>query len=791
MFRILSLQVLTILVCFVFGEQPCFSQGKFKPPVFDSATRLAFHESFLKMRESSPFKSKKWTSIGPSIMSGRVTDIARPLDQPHTIYVASASGGTWKTTNEGTTWKPIFDDAPSASTGAIAVDPQDSNIVWLGTGESNIFRSSMAGTGVYRSSDAGETWQSMGLADTHHIARIVVHPKDSNTVYIAACGHEYSPNSERGIFKTTDGGKTWVKSLYEDDMTGGYDFVMDPQEPNTLYASMWHRIRRPWSDPLPGNGGGVYRTDDGGKNWKLLTNGLPPRGKAGRIGIALAQSQPQTIYALVDNHEAFRKAKEGELDSYGRQKQDVIKGAEVFRSDDRGETWRRTHNDNEFMQRLFSTYGWVFGQIRVDPNDPETIYVMGVSMGKSNDGGKTFAPVEYPDLHGDHHALWIDPSNSNYLINGNDGGVNLSYDGGKTWKNIENMPLAQFYNVAIDNAEPFNVYGSIQDNMSWMGPSRPGRDGVSNEWKLIPGGEAGYIEIDPNDETTLYSESFYGTLLRSTRSSGPQPTARRRSFGGWETKMIKPEIAGETLRGQWHAPFQLSPHDSKVIYHGMNRVFRSTNRGDSWETISPDLTHYNPKKQGNISFATLSSLSESPQKAGLLYAGTDDGRLHVTQDGGKTWTEIVDGLPPHKWVSRVAASKYNESTVFLAQNGKTDNDFQAYVYRSDDYGRTWKDIVGNLPGGPVNVIKEDPHAKDVLYVGTDLGVFVSKNGGSNWEVLGSGLPITFVHDLIVHQRDKVMVIATHGRGMFTLDVADFSGEKTADKNRTDENQEKN
>lgn len=769
------------VVCVWSGLASAFAQQDFKPPVTDSNTRLQWHQQHLEMRDGTPFGEPAWRHIGPLLMSGRVTDIAKHPDQPFTFYVATASGGVWKTTNEGTDWTPIFDDAPSASVGAITVDPSNPDRIWVGLGEANIFRSSMSGTGVYRSDDAGKTWQPMGLAETQHIARIVVHPKDSNVVYVAASGREYTPNPERGVYRSTDGGKTWELVLFESDMAGAIDLVMDPANPDILYASLWHRIRHAWSDPLPGPGGGIYRSTDAGDTWQRMTEGLPARERSGRIGLAVSASQPNTVYALIDNHEIARKAREGELDPYGRPREDVIKGAEVYRSDDRGETWRLASEDSRLMKRLFATYGWVFGQIRVDPNDVDTVYIMGVPLLKSTDGGKTFQSLMYPGLHGDHHAMWIDPSNSDYIINGNDGGINLSYDGGTTWKNIENLPVVQFYNVAVDNAKPFNVYGSIQDNNSWRGPSnhRPGRSNP-NDWTQIPGGEASYIAIDPEDPDTLYSESFYGSIMRSNLATG-------------ETKRIKPE-AGEgepPLRGQWLAPFQLSPHNSRVIYHGMQYVFRSMNRGESWERISPDLTHNDPEKQGNISFATISTLSESPLKFGLLYVGTDDGRVHVTRDGGENWSERVRGLPPHKWVSRVVASRHDQGTVYLTLNGKRDNDFQVYVYRSTDYGENWEDISGNLPGGPVNVIAEDPQLPDVLYVGTDLGIYVSVDGGSQWNVLGSGLPITFVHDLAIQERDNVMVIATHGRGMFTLDLNKTSFHETAEEEEGDAPQDKN
>ncbi len=771
-----NLICLSVISVFHFGSfaidsQVALSQEAIKQPVFDSKTRLEWHATHLKMRDESPSAELKWQHIGPMQMSGRVTDIAKSLDGSFTFYVATASGGVWRTRNEGTDWEPIFDDAPSASTGAIAVDPDDTKTIWVGLGEANIFRSSMAGTGVYKSTDEGKNWRYMGLGETQHIARIVVHPNDSNIVYVAASGHEYTPNRERGVYKTTNGGITWDKVLYESDLAGAIDLVIDPSNPDTLYASMWHRIRRAWSDPLPGPGGGIYKTTDAGKSWTLLNKGLPPRETAGRTGIAISASKPNVLYALIDNHEVARKAKEGELDSYGRARQDVIKGAEVYRSDDHGETWSKVSKDDRTMQRLFSTYGWVFGQIRVDPNDENTTYIMGVPLLKSTDGGMTYKSLRYPGLHGDHHAMWIDPNNSNYIINGNDGGVNISYDAGVTWKNLENLPVVQFYNVAIDDEEPFNVYGSIQDNNSWYGPSnhRPGRSPKS-EWKRIAGGEASHMAVDPEDPNTFYSESFYGSIMRTDRATG-------------KTTRIKPEGDEEIpeLRGQWLAPFTLSPHNSRIVYHGMQCVFRSLNRGNNWERISPDLTYNDPDKQGNISFATISTLSESPKKFGLLYVGTDDGRVHVTRDGGITWKQINEGIPKHTWVSRVVASQYDEGTVYLTLNGKRDNDFQVYVYRSTDYGASWEDISEGIPGGPVNVIREDPFSNQVLYVGTDLGVYVTTDAAETWSVLGSELPLTFVHDIAIHPGQKKMVIATHGRGMFTLDITDIDRELTEDK----------
>jgi photosystem II stability/assembly factor-like uncharacterized protein len=724
-------------------------------PVHDAETRLEWHQQHLKMRAESPVKSAKWKFIGPELMGGRVTDIAGHPDRPHTYYVASASGGLWKTVNEGTTWAPVLEDAPSGSTGAVTMAPGDPETVWVGLGESNILRSSMAGTGVYCSSDGGATWQHRGLADTGHIARIVIDPVDPQIVYVAACGHEYRDNPERGVYKTTNGGETWELVLYVSESTGAIDLVMAAKDPKTLYAATWNRIRRPWNDPVPQAGDGIYKSTDAGKTWVLLENGLPDSAKTGRTGLGISQSNPDIVYAVIDNHEQARSAEEGERDAYGRQRQSIIKGAEVYRSDDAGKSWRLMSSDDELIRSLHATYGWFFAQIRVDPVNPDKIFVMGVPLIQSTDGGKTFESCGYRGLHADHHAMWINPRNPDHVVSGNDGGINFSYDGGSTWKQVLNLPIIQFYNVEVDNARPFRVYGSVQDNHAWRGPS----DYVAGRtpfwaWERIPGNEASTMAIDPQDENTFYSCGFYGRIQRSRLDTG-------------ETDSILPKVAaGEPpLRGQWLAPFILSPHNPQVIYHGMQYVFRSMDQGNTWQRISEDLTALDPEKQGNISYSTLFALSESPLRFGLLYAGTDDGRLHVTRDGGTVWKEITS--LPKKWVSRVVASRYHEGTVFVTLNGKCDDDFQAYVYRSRDYGETWEDI-GSIPGGPVNVIFEDPQYEGLLYLGTDMGIYCSMDEGDSWMVAGSALPITFVHDLALQQRDRVLVAATHGRGMWSM-----------------------
>jgi len=738
----------------------------------DPGLRLKWFEEHVAMKDSSIFKDLKWRFLGPDIISGRCTDIAVPKGSKHTIYVGAATGGVWKTVNSGITWEPIMDDVASISVGDIAVAPSDPDIVWVGLGEANIFRASVAGTGVYKSTDAGKTWQHMGLADTHTIGRIIIHPENPDIVYVAAPGHEWTYNKERGVFKTTNGGKTWDKILYINEKIGAADLVMDPSDSNVLYASMWNRTRRRWSDPMPGPGDGIFKTTDGGKTWKQKTKGLPDFKLTGRIGLDIARSNPNVIYAFIDNHNPGRMPEKGERDAYGRLKTGrVIKGAEVYRSDDKGETWRKVSPDNRMMEGFGGTYGWVFGQMRVDPNDENTIYIMGLALAKSTDGGKTFKRLYFPGLHGDHHGLWIDPEDSNYLINVNDGGVNVSYDGGIIWRDFHTIhPVVQFYNVAYDMEEPFNVYGSVQDHGTYKGnvahnlPRRRRERRPVTRWESAPGGEGTHIAVDPLNSNILYSSSFYGRLQRSEFKNGV-----------WVSVSIVPK-AGEgepPLRGQWMAPTIISPHNPSVIYHGMQYLYRSMNRGDTWERISPDLSYNDPDKLGKLPFAIphqcLTAISESPFQFGLIYTGTDDGRVHITRNGGVSWTEIIKGLPYNKQVSRIVASKYDKGTVFLILNGRRDDDFADYIYKSTDYGKTWADISGNMPGGPVNVIREDPKNKDVLYVGTDLGVYVTIDGGKKWHVLANSLPICFVWDLIIHPRDNALVIATNGRGMYVID----------------------
>lgn len=731
----------------------------------DYELRLKWFAQHEAMMETSLFKNVPWQFLGPLNISGRMTDVevVVPKGKNYTIYVAGASGGVWKTQNEGTTWEPIFQHAASTAIGDIALAPSDQNIIWLGTGEANIFRSSQAGAGMYKSGDAGKTWKHMGLTGTYTIPRIIIHPKNPDIVYVAAGGHEWTHNPERGVYKTADGGKSWEKILYVNQQTGANDLVMDPSNPDILYATTWQRIRNNWNDPRNESNyahSGVYKTIDGGKTWKAINSGLPQPKHRGRIGIDICRAKPNVLYAFVDNYEVVGQWQEGTTDSYGRPKMGKIRGATVYKSEDGGANWRKTSQDNEFMEGLSATYGWVFGQIRVDPVNENKIYVMGLGLNVSGDSGKTFK--ELRGMHGDHHGLWIDPDNPDYLVNVNDGGVAIAYDG-KTFRTFyDNLPLVQFFNVMYDMSDPFYVYGSIQDHGSYRGivDLSKGRQAIpATEWENAPGGEGSSHAIDPTDTDTVYSAGFYGNMDRTDMKT-------RKSKG----IVPRPAKGEPPYRGQWVAPFIISPHNPRVIYLGLNHLFRSMDRGDKWEKISPDLSYNDPKKIGDIQYQTLFCISESPFKFGLIYAGTDDGRLHVTQNGGATWKEITRGLAKHRWMSRVIASRYNKSTVYVTQNGKRDDDFSAYVWKSSDYGKTWKDISADIPLGPVNVIREDPVNKNILYVGTDTGVYITLNGGKEWQVLAKSLPTTYVHDLVIHPRDRILVAATHGRGMYALDV---------------------
>jgi len=750
----------------------------------------AAYESYLSMQRSSPYASLKWQWLGPTNISGRATDIAvAERGGTRRIYAGYATSGIWATDDHGATWQPIFEHHASTSIGDLAVAPSNQDVLWVGTGEANIFRASMPGVGVYKSADAGRTFTHMGLADTQTIARILVHPANPEMVYVAASGHEWTDNENRGVFKTVDGGRTWRKVLYRSTRTGAIDLAMDPTNPNTLYAAMWQRIRRKWSDPRvePGYGeGGIWKTNDGGQSWTEIDTGLPPAQYRGRIGLDISRSNPNVLYAFVDSYEPGSPPREGERDAYERPVLEArIRGAEIYRTEDRGATWRKVSETNAFMSAHSGTYGWVFGQIRVDPKDDKTIYTLGLGLNVSHDGGKSFAPIR--GTHGDHHGLWIDPDNPVTLYSANDGGVYLSPDAGATWKFAVASGGAQFYNVTIDNSTPAWAYGSIQDVGSRRGKIDliDGRDRLpAVEWSTAPGGEGSVHAADPENPSIVYSHTYYGNFTRQdlsipapARRGGPpadtnaaqtQPSNRPQ-----RSTAIRPRE--DDLRAQWMAPILVSPHRAATVYAGYQYVYRSRDRGATWDRISTDLTDNAParmlrKSSSEIPFQTIVALAESPRKPGLLYAGTDDGHLHVTMDDGKRWSEITAALRSRKWISRIVPSQHAEGTVYVAQRGREDDDFSAYLYKSVDYGGTFTSIVGNIPAGSVNVIREDPTDPNTLYVGTDFGAFASVDGGRNWRVLGGKLPSVQVSDLQYHARDRLVVISTYGRGMWALDA---------------------
>ena len=750
--------------------------------------RLAAWETHLIMEQNSTFKDLNWQFLGPKNTSGRMTDVAVSPEKDY-ILSASASGGVWKSTDEGDSWQPIFEKEISTSIGDIAIAPSDKNTIWVGTGESNLFRSSHAGCGIYKSTDGGKSFVHMGLENSNTISRIIIHPENPDLVYVGVSGNEWTLNKERGLYMTTDGGNTWELTLQKDELTGVIDVDMDPSDPNIIYASTWQRIRKKWNDPRTEphyEGCSIYKSSDGGLTWTEIAEGLMEAKYRGRIGIDIALTNPNIVYAYIDDYEVVREPTEEEKnDTYGLPSCGFIRGAQLFRSDNKGESWERVSPpDDPILQRLCNTYGWVFGQITVDPTDENTVYLQGVSVGVTRDGGKTWE--RFRNAGGDNHGIWIDKDDNQFMICNNDQGVHITKDGGATWlSSYERLPAIQFFNVNYDMDKPFKVYGSIQDHGSRRGKVilSNGRDKIpAVDWENAPGGEGSHHAIDPSDPAIVYSAGFYGTLSRADYNNAD--TVERTGRDGKPRVYITPERKnivpkadeGEPpLRGQWLAAFILSPHDSKTIYHGMQYLFKSVDRGESWKRISPDLSYNNPEHFGDVKHQVITAVSESPLKQGLLYVGTDDGRLWITKDDGESWNEIVDGIIANKWISRVEASKFDEATVYMTQNGKRDDDFNVYVWKSEDYGTTWKDISANIPLGTVNVIREDPVNKDILYVGTDVGVYVSVNGGRKWETLGANLPSCFVHDLIIQPRDNILVIATHGRGMYAMDADQING----------------
>ncbi|MDP2321765.1 MAG: hypothetical protein Q8O42_20805 [Acidobacteriota bacterium] len=700
-----------------------------------------------------------WRSVGPAVMSGRIADIAVVETDPQIWYSASASGGLWKTINNGTTFDPIFDQAGSISLGDVAVAPSDPNVVWAGTGEANNRNSSSWGDGVYKSTDAGKTWTNMGLKDSHHVGRIVIHPKDPNIVYVAAVGRLWGHNKERGVFKTIDGGRTWTHSLFLDERTGAQDLAMDPSDPNTLYAAMYERLRTAYSFKATGPGSGIHKSTDGGKTWRKLSKGLPTE-QVGRIGLDIYRKSPSVIYAVI------------ECDAGGTDNrvEDTSKEGGVFRSDDKGETWQRLSN---IVPRPF-----FHGQIRVDPTDDQRVWVLGGSVFASTDGGRTFT-TGYSGVHGDHHAMWINPLNSRQLMLGTDAGVYVSYDRGARWTRFNTFPLGQYYAIGVDMQKPYHIYGGLQDNGIWGSPSRTTDvAGITHrDAYKVYGGDGMSVQIDPTDADTIYASWHSGTIARIDRRTG-------------RTYDIKPQPKEGTqeLRHNWAPPLVMSPHDPTRLYFGANRLIKLDDRGDRWSFISPDLTTNDAAKipavvwrRSNPGYAwsaemhcTIVTVAESPVTPGVIWVGTDDGNVQLTRDGGNTWTNLTSGLPaPVRglYVSRVEASHHDDKVAYVTLDGHRSNNFEPHVFMTSDSGKTWRSIHGNLPAfGSTYVIREDHRNPNLLFVGTEFGIFASIDRGHRWTQLNAGLPTISVWDALIHPRDNDLVIGTHGRSIWVLDI---------------------
>ena len=717
-------------------------------------------------------------NIGPFRTSAWVTAIAVPespaRDHLYTIYAATRTGGLWKTINNGITWTPISDSVDVAAVGAVALAPSNPGIVWMGTGDQANARSSYSGNGVYKSVDAGKSWQLMGLTDSHHIARIVIHPATPDIVYVAAMGHLFSRNEERGVFRTRDGGRTWEKVLYIDDGTGAIDLVINRKAPDTLYAAMYEKHRTPWQLVLGGPGSGIHRTDDGGKTWRQLA-GLPT-GNVGRIGLDINPRNPNILTAIVENLNARTEgmpargdacAVQGRGGRGGAGQQGGPVGNEVYRSDDGGRTWKKTHADDVDVAGSKAPYS--FNQIKTNPADPNQIVVNSDSMYESKDGGKTWNCQFFRGVFGDFRTMWWDEQDPQRIMIGSDGGLNVSYDGGRTADYFLNKRVGEVYAVGVDMDDPYNVYAGLQDHDSWKGPSNSrGGQITLEDWTTVGTGDGMYNQVDPTDSRWVYNSFQAGGQRRFDQRTGQAANIQPRRADG-----------ASALRYNWVTPIVLSPHNPQIVYTGAQVVFRSLNRGDGWQEISPDLTTNDGKRcglnSGYVPFCTITSISESPVTAGVIWAGTDDGKLHVTRDHGASWTDLtaavaLAGGPADRYVSRVFASPHDAGTAFVAKNGFRNDDFKPYLYRTIDFGKTWASISGNLIDSPINVVVQDRRNRNLLIVGNDHGVWLSIDAGVAWSRLKANLPTVPVHDLTIHPRENDLVLGTYGRGIFTGDI---------------------
>jgi photosystem II stability/assembly factor-like uncharacterized protein len=810
-----------------------------------AAERMKSIEQRLALEKKTIINDVKFRSIGPNIMSGRVVDLDVNPDDPTEFYVAYATGGLWHTTNNGQGFIPVFDSLAVLFIGDVAVNWKTKTI-WVGTGEVNSSRTSYAGIGIYKSTDDGKHWEYLGLPESHHIGKIQLHPTDNNIAWIAAMGHLYSPNKERGIYKTTDGGKTWKQTLYIDDTTGAVDIDLNPQNPNELFAAVWTRSRFAWKFEESGSTSGIYKSTDAGETWKKISgdgSGFMAGNKIGRIGVAVYPKNPSIVYAIVDNNmlrpdtskkkndslyqkKDFKDMSEDQflhldtkkLDSFLKQnnfpskysaasvmemvKNKKIKpsalfdyldfddgfqnagiyGAEIYRSDNGGASWKKM---NEKNLTLYSTYGYYFGKIFVSPVNENKIVITGVSIQLSTDGGKTFSNIDKRNTHGDYHAVWIDAKRDAHMIIGNDGGCDITYDDGEHWYFANAPAVGQFYGITTDNDKPYNVYGGLQDNAVWYGPST-NKDDVGwhssgdYPFKVLVGGDGMQAQVDTRDNVTTYAGSQFGVYSRLNRKT--------RS----DRKSVRPvhDLGEKPLRFNWQTPILLSKHNQDIFYIGANKLYRSLNKGDSLVAISNDLS--NGKKEGNVPYGTLTTISESPTRFGLLYAGTDDGNIYISKEGGYDWEliskqeDIVlkkshdSRLTTHGlWISRIIASQWKESRVYASLSGYRKDIFLPYLFVSDDYGQTWKKIGNDLPIEPINVIREDPKSDSILYVGTDGGLYVSFDAGNSFMMWSGGLPKSVpVHDIAIQTRENEIILGTHGRSLYVAKLDDVQKLRT-------------
>ena len=700
-------------------------------------------------------KKYSWRAIGPANMGGRVTDIDGVPGDPSTFYVSGADGGIHKTIDGGVNFKPIFENQRAYSIGALTIAPSDSNVLWVGTGEGDPRNSVGYGWGVYRSVDGGQTWKNLGLKKTERIKRIVVDPNNPDVACVCALGKQWGPNKERGVFKTTDGGNTWDKVLFIDENTGCADIAMEIKNPRVMYAGMWTFRRRPWRFDDGGKNTAVYKTTDGGATWKKIMKGLPKTDMA-RPGIYIAQSDPNIIYLMTE----FKG------------------GGTVFRSNDKGENWEMVNDDPNINFRPF-----YYSDVRVDPQHSNILFSISGWLSRSKDSGNTWERIA-TSVHGDHQSLWIDPKNPKYILNGSDGGFQRSFDGGDSWEIINNIELSQFYQIQVDNLRPYNVYGGLQDNGTWVGPSNSLYNAgiLKRHWRGLAYGDGYFAEPIPGNEHLVY-----------TNLQGGVPFLVDSRYGNVRTIHPYPKIVGSAgdaidkhkYRFNWDSPIHISPHDPETVYVGGNVIFKSQDRGNSWEVISPDLTTNDKSKQissgGTIYqdntaaefHCTVLYIAESPIQKGVIWAGTDDGNVQLTMDGGASWKNLnnrIKGLPEFSWVSKIHASEHNAGTAFVTVDQHRMDDFKPYIFMTKNFGKTWEKISGNLPQDDyVKVVRQDPHNPKLLFAGMEHGIYASWDSGKNWEKINIDLPNVSVRDLRIQKRDRDLVVGTHGRGAYILD----------------------